>query len=894
MTVAQQNFIYSLQHGKEYAKAIITITAIVGKDSHKVWRKLSFPFGFRFGKAYDYDYNSTMRMFVFPCLALCVAMVSCSEESNSVTKDDDSKQVEKRGLHSFGDYGHGGHHEHIKTVTIEKKVPVPYTVTKHVPYTVEKKVPYEVKVPVPEPYYVEKKVPVHVKEYVKVPVHVPKPYEVIKKVPYEVKYPVDKPYEVKVSVPQPYEVIKKIPYEVKVPVPQPYEVIKKIPYEVKVEIPVPKPYEVIKKVPYEVKVPVEKPYPVEVPKPYPVEIEKPYPVVVEKKVPYEVKYPVDKPYKVEVEKPYPVHVKVPVPQPYTVEKKVPYTVEKAVPYEVKVPIEKPYPVYSEVKVPLHKEIPIPEKYHEKKKLEVLDRETGIMLDELTYEVRQLFPEDKIPVSLMTTIYLSAKLNYPLQLAAAMNEIPNPDLRNYVMNMKFDEVDGQSLTPLTMAAIAGNISYVKTLLAQYDIDMEKECNVVFDGLVVYGATALWVASGLGHLQVVKLLVQNGADVNHNTKAQSSPLRAACYAGRLDIVKYLIEHGADINLGNKYNNTCIMIAAYKGHEHVVYTLLKNGANPNDQALCGATALHYAAECGHLEVCRLLLDHGARLLANEHGLTPVLCAAERTHEQLVDFFIERPDLMNKDEIINALELLGASSANDKDNYSIEKAFQHLMRAMELRYAEQDRTLRKQCIPPVTAYDEWFETQNIQELQAIRLNHHSIHMEALTIRERILGRNNPDLPQPIVYRGAVMADHGRFAQCQVLWNYAMDLRIMTNVSVERDLLRFAQLFSQILRLENENLNLDQVLSVLVKCQQEIERNNEKINNPGPKDVPQMIADHNEQNITTALYLIKIITKILPKQVQISKSQVDLLYSTIKKFIKSDTRMSDGQTLSH
>uniref|UniRef100_A0A1A9WWI9 Uncharacterized protein n=1 Tax=Glossina brevipalpis TaxID=37001 RepID=A0A1A9WWI9_9MUSC len=54
------------------------------------------------------------------------------------------------------------------------------------------------------------------------------------------------------------------------------------------------------------------------------------------------------------------------------------------------------------------------------KLEVLDRETGIMLDELAYEVRQLFPEETIPVSLMSTVYLSAKLNYPLQLAAAMN------------------------------------------------------------------------------------------------------------------------------------------------------------------------------------------------------------------------------------------------------------------------------------------------------------------------------------------------------------------------------------------------------------------------------------------------------------------------------------------
>lgn len=119
----------------------------------------------------------------------------------------------------------------------------------------------------------------------------------------------------------------------------------------------------------------------------------------------------------------------------------------------------------------------------------------------------------------------------------------------------------------MAAMAGNLLYVKTLLSHYNVDLERECNVIFDGLVVYGATALWVAAGLGHLQVVKLLVKKGANVNHNTKAQSSPLRAACYAGRLDIVKYLIEHGADVNLGNKYNNTCIMIAAYKGHAHVV---------------------------------------------------------------------------------------------------------------------------------------------------------------------------------------------------------------------------------------------------------------------------------------------------------------------------------------
>jgi len=81
----------------------------------------------------------------------------------------------------------------------------------------------------------------------------------------------------------------------------------------------------------------------------------------------------------------------------------------------------------------------------------------------------------------------------------------------------------------MAAMSGNVKFVKTLLSHYDVDLERECNVIFDGMVVYGATALWVAAGMGHLPIVKMLVQAGAAINHNTKAQSSPLRAACYEG-----------------------------------------------------------------------------------------------------------------------------------------------------------------------------------------------------------------------------------------------------------------------------------------------------------------------------------------------------------------------------
>ncbi|XP_023037867.1 protein fem-1 homolog B isoform X2 [Drosophila willistoni] len=473
-------------------------------------------------------------------------------------------------------------------------------------------------------------------------------------------------------------------------------------------------------------------------------------------------------------------------------------------------------------------------------------------------------------------------------------LPAVNYLSYPAN--FDQPDGQSLTPLTMAAMSGNVTFVKTLLSHYDVDLERECNVIFDGLVVYGATALWVAAGMGHLQIVKMLVQAGASINHNTKAQSSPLRAACYEGRLDIVEFLIDNGADVNATNLFNNNTLMIAAYKGHALVVKTLLENGARPDEQALCGATALHYASESGHLDVVEALLDHGATLKKNELGLSPALQAADRLHDRVVAAFLERPGLMSQEEKILTLELIGATYANDKSRYDINMAYTYLLRAMEMRYSDPRNVIRKKVEPPVPAYDSWFETENLPELLAIKLNHHSIHMESLAIRERILGRNNPEVPQAIIYRGAVMADHGRFEQCQVLWNYATDLRMINNVSVERDLLRFAQLFAQILRGDNHKLTLDNVLPILDKCQQEIQINKCKLISAKPNTCASLVQDQNNQNCITALYLIKAVTQMARrrKDQDINEEQIQQLFLIVRKFVQNDTRMSDGQTLLH
>ena len=239
-----------------------------------------------------------------------------------------------------------------------------------------------------------------------------------------------------------------------------------------------------------------------------------------------------------------------------------------------------------------------------------------------------------------------------------------------------------------------------LLDRFSPDIEQEGEVKFDGYLIEGASPLWCAAGTyylkvsffflngpnpltnlgaGHLKVVKALVRAGADINHATKTSSTPLRAAAFDGRLDIVKYLIEHKANIHLANKYNNTCLMIAAFKGHLEVVKCLLEKGADPNQKAHCGATALHFSAECGHVAVIEELLNSGAVITRNDEGMSPLLCAAERTKARVVEYLLSRSGF-NRQDRIESLELLGASFANDKDSYDLDLAFSYLHRAMQV----------------------------------------------------------------------------------------------------------------------------------------------------------------------------------------------------------------------
>ncbi|KAL8989374.1 MAG: hypothetical protein Q9169_008374 [Polycauliona sp. 2 TL-2023] len=101
-------------------------------------------------------------------------------------------------------------------------------------------------------------------------------------------------------------------------------------------------------------------------------------------------------------------------------------------------------------------------------------------------------------------------------------------------------------------------------------------------------AMECAAKWGRLDIVKALIDAGADLNKGTGREESfgcPLQAACDYGSEDLVQFLLERGADPNttggkvwLGNVH--TPLQMAAYRGKLGIVKLLLDHGADPSIQ--------------------------------------------------------------------------------------------------------------------------------------------------------------------------------------------------------------------------------------------------------------------------------------------------------------------------
>ncbi|XP_041435639.1 ankyrin repeat domain-containing protein 17 isoform X3 [Xenopus laevis] len=159
------------------------------------------------------------------------------------------------------------------------------------------------------------------------------------------------------------------------------------------------------------------------------------------------------------------------------------------------------------------------------------------------------------------------------------------------------------TPLMEAAQEGHLELVKYLLAAANVQ----------ATTATGDTALTYACENGHTDVADVLLQTGADLEHESEGGRTPLMKAARAGHVCTVQFLISKGANVNRTTLNNDhTVLSLACAGGHLAVVELLLAHGADPTHRLKDGSTMLIEAAKGGHTSVVCYLLDYPSNLLS------------------------------------------------------------------------------------------------------------------------------------------------------------------------------------------------------------------------------------------------------------------------------------------
>jgi ankyrin repeat protein len=206
-----------------------------------------------------------------------------------------------------------------------------------------------------------------------------------------------------------------------------------------------------------------------------------------------------------------------------------------------------------------------------------------------------------------------------------------------------------MTPLAYAVGLGHVEVVRVLLksrakvnvhvADWSLDgMMSE--VSKQGIMINGmyrkmrettVSALGFASMIGEENIVRLLLQSGAKVN---EGEWSPLNMASEAGRTGVVKLLLKAGARADYGGstQFRESPLYYAACLGYYEIVKLLLEARATLAIE-WHGESPLSTVAENGDVGIARLFLEHCVDVnFGGKNGNPPLVLASRRGHVEVV----------------------------------------------------------------------------------------------------------------------------------------------------------------------------------------------------------------------------------------------------------------------
>lgn len=312
-------------------------------------------------------------------------------------------------------------------------------------------------------------------------------------------------------------------------------------------------------------------------------------------------------------------------------------------------------------------------------------------------------------------------------------------------------------PLVLAALEGRIGILQLFLEVFKdvIDVNHGSYIVYPDLYL-----------LDLKQVQGFKTRGVTAVN-----------AACISGLTDILKTLVQVGADLNKADHFGYTPLSNATRYGHVNIVEFLLKKGVNITHKTHDGYTPMHLAALHGQVEVIKLMLHKMIDPLFPDpikpaEGLVPcpLYLAAARGWQPVVDVFTSLSTCPSACKI-DALLLLGAAARMFWSNINTDSRKGVIDLWIEARKISDKRDHLFASLSPGVAYGNRKELINEDQLKAL-LEDDNFDVESLyqclIIHERCMGNSNSY--NWVFLAGIKMFQRKHYKKAEELWERAIE----------------------------------------------------------------------------------------------------------------------------
>ncbi|GMH32668.1 hypothetical protein BSKO_00502 [Bryopsis sp. KO-2023] len=220
----------------------------------------------------------------------------------------------------------------------------------------------------------------------------------------------------------------------------------------------------------------------------------------------------------------------------------------------------------------------------------------------------------------------------------------------------DSKNAVGSTPLMIAAASNSIDILKVLLKSgAQVDLQND-----DGF----AAMHFVTSGKAATQLFQS--QSRLDLEVRTNRGATPLYIATQNGRIEVMKALIDQGAEVDAEFRSTGAPpLLVAGENGDVRALRVLLDEGATVDKGNTNEVTALHLAASIKNGgKAVNLLLDHGLAVdITDKWGDTPLDYAAYFGNEAMVDLLLDRGAEMAKPDVRENLPLRSVCRCEDAE---------------------------------------------------------------------------------------------------------------------------------------------------------------------------------------------------------------------------------------